>query len=284
MSFDADDAALDSTQRYLMEIRETPLLTREEEQALARRAVAGDVEAKAEMMQANLRLVVSVAKHFTGRGLDLLDLIQEGNIGLGIAVERFDPERGFKFSTYAVWWIRQSVSRAISDQSRTIRIPVHLGERMSKVNRATEKLTHELGRRPTSAEIAEDIGIEEVAVVTAQEATLNRRLLSLDMPIGDDDDTFGDVMAGSDKGVTEDEVVQGSLRSELDNLLAELTPKERFVLTARFGIGMDDRQTLAELGDHLGVSRERIRQIEATAIAKLRKHKDIKELREYLDS
>lgn len=274
----------DSVRMYLREIGKVPLLSQEEEDELARRILEGDEKAKDKMVESNMRLVVSIAKRYSGRGLDLLDLIQEGNTGLLRAVEKFDPEKGFKFSTYATWWIRQAITRAIADQARTIRIPVHMVETINKVLRTTRKLTQELNREPTSEEIAKelDMEVEKVEYVSK----IKQDVASLDASVGrdgdDEDSVLGDFVEDEERASPEDSAVTQILKEQLAAILSTLTDREQKIIKMRFGIGGERPHTLEEVGEEFSVTRERIRQIEAKALAKLRKHKDTKKLHEYL--
>ena len=277
-----DDIADDSVRLYLREIGKIPLLTPEEELELAYKVVAGDKRAKDKMAEANMRLVVSIAKRYVGRGLDLLDLIQEGNTGLLRAVEKFDPDKGFKFSTYATWWIRQAITRAIADQARTIRIPVHMVETINKLLRTQRRLTQELNREPTHEEIAKemDIDVEKVEHIMK----IKQDISSLDASVRDDeeDSVLGDFIEDEDT-VTPEESATGSLLKEhVKIMLSALSEREQKILKLRFGLEDGRSHTLEEVGQEFNVTRERIRQIEAKALAKLRKHKDSKKLHDYI--
>jgi RNA polymerase primary sigma factor len=279
-----DQFADDSVKMYLREIGKIPLLTQEEEQVLAVKAAKGNKKAKDKMVEANMRLVVSIAKRYSGRGLDFLDLIQEGNTGLLRAVEKFDPEKGFKFSTYATWWIRQAITRAIADQARTIRIPVHMVETINKVLRASRKLTAELNREPTIEEIAKemDMDVEKVDYVMR----IKQDIASLDQSVGkdgdDEDSVLGDFVEDEDRISPEDSAANQMLKEQLAEIISTLSEREQKIIKLRFGIGGGRPHTLEEVGAEFSVTRERIRQIEAKALSKLRKNKDTKKLQEYL--
>ena len=279
-----DQFADDSVKMYLREIGKIPLLTAEEELELAQKAAKGNKKAKDKMVEANMRLVVSIAKRYSGRGLDFLDLIQEGNTGLLRAVEKFDPEKGFKFSTYATWWIRQAITRAIADQARTIRIPVHMVETINKVLRASRKLTSELNREPTIEEIAKemDMDIEKVDYVMR----IKQDIASLDASVGkdgdDEDSVLGDFVEDEDRISPEDSAANQMLKEQLADIISTLSDREQKIIKLRFGIGGGKPHTLEEVGAEFSVTRERIRQIEAKALSKLRKNKDTKKLQEYL--
>ena len=279
-----DAFADDSVRLYLREIGKIPLLSLEEENALAEKIVKGDKKAKDKMVEANMRLVVSIAKRYSGRGLDLLDLIQEGNTGLLRAVDKFDPEKGFKFSTYATWWIRQAITRAIADQARTIRIPVHMVETINKVLRTTRKLTQELNREPTVEEIAKELDMEPDKVEYVMR--IKQDIASLDASVGrdgdDEDSVLGDFVEDEERTSPEDSAVTQILKEQLAEILATLSDREQKIIKMRFGIGGERPHTLEEVGAEFSVTRERIRQIEAKALSKLRKHKDMKKLHEYL--
>ena len=260
----------DSLRAYLREISTQPLLTHEQEIALAQRIEAGDELALQQMVRHNLRLVVSVAKRYVGRGLTLLDLVQEGNIGLMRAARKYDWQTGFRFSTYATWWIRQAITRAIADQGRTIRLPVHMGEAVSRLHRTVQTLSQHLGRRPTVEEIAKAADLPEERVEIMMR--MSQQTLSLDVPINSGEDvTLGDVIGNKIEGENpESEVSAGLLREEVAEALESLAPRERLVVDLRFGITKPRQYTLAEVGSQLGISRERVRQIERTALRKLR--------------
>ncbi len=260
----------DSLRSYLREISTQPLLNHQQEIALAQRIQAGDELALQQMVRHNLRLVVSVAKRYVGRGLTLLDLVQEGNIGLMRAAHKYDWETGFRFSTYATWWIRQAITRAIADQGRTIRLPVHMGEAVSRLHRVVQTLSQKLGRRPTIEEIAKEAELPEERVEVMMR--MSQQTLSLDVPINSDEDvTLGDVIGNKVEGENpETEVSAGLLREEIAEALESLAPRERLVVDLRFGITKPRQYTLAEVGSQLGISRERVRQIERTALRKLR--------------
>ncbi len=278
-----DGVAIDDPVRmYLKEIGRIALLTAEEEVILAKRNEAGDEEAKRRLAEANLRLVVSIAKRYVGRGMLFLDLIQEGNLGLIKAVEKFDYRKGYKFSTYATWWIRQAITRAIADQARTIRIPVHMVETINKLVRINRQLLQELGRDPTPEEIAEemDIPVERVREIMkiAQEP------VSLETPIGEEEDShLGDFIEDEDALAPAEAASFILLREQLEEVLETLTPRERDVLRLRFGLNDGKARTLEEVGQKFKVTRERIRQIEAKALRKLRHPSRSKKLKDYLE-
>ena len=277
-----DDIADDSVRLYLREIGKIPLLNAEEELALAKRVVAGEKEAKDQMAEANLRLVVSIAKRYVGRGLDLLDLIEEGNTGLLRAVEKFDPDKGFKFSTYATWWIRQAITRAIADQARTIRIPVHMVETINKLLRTQRRLTQELNREPTNAEIAKEMEIDEAKVEHIMK--IKQDISSLDASIRDDEEesVLADFIEDEDTITPEESATGQLLKEQVKDMLGALTDREQKILKLRFGLEDGKQHTLEEVGQEFSVTRERIRQIEAKALAKLRKHKDARKLHDYI--
>lgn len=279
-----DAFADDSVRLYLREIGKIPLLSQEEELELAHKVLKGDKKAKDKMVEANMRLVVSIAKRYSGRGLDFLDLIQEGNTGLLRAVEKFDPEKGFKFSTYATWWIRQAITRAIADQARTIRIPVHMVETINKVLRTTRKLTTELNREPTNEEIAKELDMEVDKIEYVMR--IKQDIASLDASVGrdgdDEDSVLGDFVEDEERESPEDSVATKILKEQLAEIISTLSEREQKIIKMRFGIGGDRSHTLEEVGAEFSVTRERIRQIEAKALSKLRKHKDMKKLHEYL--
>lgn len=272
----------DPVRMYLREIGKIPLLTPEEEVELAKRVEEGDPEAKAKLIEANLRLVVSIAKKYIGRGMLFLDLIQEGNLGLIRAVEKFDYRKGFKFSTYATWWIRQAITRAIADQARTIRIPVHMVETINKLIRVSRQLVQQLGREPTAEEIAAEMGIAPEKVEEIHR--IAQEPVSLETPIGEEEDSeLGDFLEDKDIPSPEEAAAQQLLREQLEEMLEELTDREREVLRLRFGLEDGHPYTLEEVGLRFGVTRERIRQIEAKALRKLRHPSRSKKLRDYLD-
>ncbi|HUD81389.1 MAG TPA: RNA polymerase sigma factor RpoD [Patescibacteria group bacterium] len=277
-----DDIADDSVRLYLREIGKIPLLNAEEELALAQRVVQGDKDAKDKMAEANMRLVVSIAKRYVGRGLDLLDLIQEGNTGLLRAVEKFDPDKGFKFSTYATWWIRQAITRAIADQARTIRIPVHMVETINKLLRTQRRLTQELNREPTNEEISQamEIDVDKVEHIMK----IKQDISSLDASIRDDEEesVLADFIEDEDTISPEESATGQLLKEQVKDMLSALTEREQKILKLRFGLEDGKQHTLEEVGQEFSVTRERIRQIEAKALAKLRKHKDARKLHDYI--
>jgi RNA polymerase primary sigma factor len=275
------DIADDSVRLYLREIGRVPLLTAAEEIELAKRIEKGDKRAKDKMVEANLRLVVSIAKKYIGRGLDLLDLIQEGSSGLLRAVEKFDYTKGFKFSTYATWWIRQAITRAIADQARTIRIPVHMVETINKLIRTQRRLVQELGREPLPEEIAAEMEMDVDKVNHI--IKIKQDIVSLEAPVGEEDDSkLGDFIEDEDSVSPEEAATYQLLKEHVNNVLALLTPREQKILRMRFGLEDGRSHTLEEVGQEFGVTRERIRQIEAKALAKLRKHRESKKLKDYL--
>ncbi len=277
-----DDVADDSVRLYLREIGKIPLLNAEEELTLAQKVVAGDKGAKDKMAEANMRLVVSIAKRYVGRGLDLLDLIQEGNTGLLRAVEKFDPDKGFKFSTYATWWIRQAITRAIADQARVIRIPVHMVETINKLLRTQRRLTQELNREPTNDEIAAAMEIEVDKVEHIMK--IKQEISSLDASIRDDeeDSVLADFIEDEDTISPEESATNQLLKEQVKEVLSALTEREQKIIRLRFGLEDGKQHTLEEVGQEFSVTRERIRQIEAKALAKLRKHKDARKLHDYI--
>lgn len=277
-----DDIADDSVRLYLREIGKIPLLTPPEELALAQRVKSGEIKAKDEMAEANMRLVVSIAKRYVGRGLDLLDLIQEGNTGLLRAVEKFDPDKGFKFSTYATWWIRQAITRAIADQARTIRIPVHMVETINKLLRTQRRLTQELNREPTFEEIAKEMEIEVEKVEHIMK--IKQDISSLDASVRDDeeDSTLGEFIEDEDTPSPDATATSQLLKEHVQDILGVLSEREQKILKMRFGLEDGKSHTLEEVGKEFDVTRERIRQIEAKALTKLRKHKDAKKLYDYI--
>lgn len=279
-----DDISDDSVRLYLREIGKIPLLTPEEERELAQKVVEGDKRSKDKMAEANMRLVVSIAKRYSGRGLDFLDLIQEGNTGLLRAVEKFDPDKGFKFSTYATWWIRQAITRAIADQARTIRIPVHMVETINKLLRTQRRMTQELNREPTIEELAHELDMEPEKVEYV--IKIKQDITSLDAGIGrdgeDEDSVLGDFIEDEDGKTPEESAAGQLLKEQVQAILSTLSEREQKIVKMRFGLDNGKSHTLEEVGHEFAVTRERIRQIEAKALAKLRKHKDARKLHEYL--
>jgi len=277
-----DDIADDSVRLYLREIGKIPLLTPDEELALAKRVKTGEKKAKDQMAEANMRLVVSIAKRYSGRGLDFLDLIQEGNTGLLRAVEKFDPDKGFKFSTYATWWIRQAITRAIADQARTIRIPVHMVETINKLLRTQRRMTQELNREPTIEELAAEMEMEPEKIEYVMK--IKQDITSLDASVRDDDDesVLSDFIEDADAKTPDESAAIQLLKEQVKKMLSVLTEREQKILKMRFGLEDGKSHTLEEVGQEFSVTRERIRQIEAKALSKLRKHKDSKKLYEYL--
>ena len=279
----AEGVALDDpVKTYLKEIGRVPLLTAQQEADLARAAQAGDEDARRRLSEANLRLVVSVAKRYAGRGLPFLDLIQEGNLGLMKAAEKFEPDRGFKFSTYATWWIRQSITRAIADQGRTIRIPVHLVESINRVKKTAGELLRKNGREPTAEELAVRLDMEPDRI--RELLQLAQDPISLETPVGEEEDAhLEDFIQDEEAGIPADEAGRQLLRRELLGVVKSLTPREERVITLRFGLEDGRARTLEELGREFNVTRERVRQIEAKALRKLRHPSRAKRLRDYLD-
>ncbi len=272
----------DHVKLYLKDIGKFPLLSMEEEVELAKRMSEGDEDAKQQLSQANLRLVVSIAKRYVGRGMQLLDLIQEGNLGLMKAVEKFDYQRGYKFSTYATWWIKQAITRAIADQARTIRIPVHMVETIHKQAKITRTLLQELGRDPYPSEIAERMGIPESRVIEIQKIAQDP--VSLETPIGEEEDShLGDFIEDDNAQSPGDVVLSTMLREQLISVLSTLTPREERVIRLRYGIDEGRPRTLEDVGKEFNVTRERIRQIEAKALRKLRHQSRSKKLKDYID-
>lgn len=291
-TFDKDNSALlksigdiavdDPVKMYLKDIGKVPLLSSDEEVELSRRMLEGDEDAKQKLSEANLRLVVSIAKRYVGRGMLFLDLIQEGNLGLMKAVEKFDYTKGFKFSTYATWWIRQAITRAIADQARTIRIPVHMVETINRQVRAQRTLLQELGREPTPEEIGEYMGIPAEKVIEIQKIAQDP--VSLETPIGEEEDSHLVDFIEDTKTVAPDSAAaQTMLREQLIQALHKLTPREEKVIRLRYGLDDGKQRTLEEVGREFNVTRERIRQIEAKALRKLRNPTKSKKLRDYLD-
>jgi RNA polymerase primary sigma factor len=260
----------DPVRLYLREIAETPLLTHEQEIDLAKRVEDNDLQAVQQFVRANLRLVVSIAKRYVNRGLTLLDLIQEGNIGLMRAVQKYDWRKGFRFSTYATWWIRQAITRAIADQSRTIRLPVHMGDSISRYRKTLNQLAQSLGRQPTPEEVAEAMEVAPEKIHQIVQAA--QRTISLETPIGNEDDTsLGDLIADEVSETPYEAASESMLKRDVSAALDTLSARERLVLQLRFGLGQGHQHTLAEVGEQLQISRERVRQIENEALQKLRR-------------
>ena len=281
-SFTERGNAEDPVRMYLKEIGRIPLLSSEEEIELAKRMEEGDEEAKKKLSEANLRLTVSIAKRYSGRGMQFLDLIQEGNLGLIKAVEKFDYRKGYKFSTYATWWIRQSITRAIADQARTIRIPVHMVETMNRVNRTSRRLLQEYGREPTPEEIAEAMNLPVERVLEISK--ISQEPVSLETPIGEEEDShFGDYIQDEHIPVPADEAAHTLLREQLEKVMDTLSEREQKVLALRFGLEDGKPHTLEEVGREFQVTRERIRQIEAKALRKLRHPTRSRKLRDFLE-
>ena len=272
----------DPVRMYLREIGKIPLLSYDKELELAKRILEGDEEAKQELAEANLRLVVSIAKKYVGRGMLFLDLIQEGNMGLIKAVEKFDYTKGFKFSTYATWWIRQAITRAIADQARTIRIPVHMVETINRLIRTSRHLLQQLGREPTPEEIAKEMDMSVEKVMEIQKIAQDP--VSLETPIGEEDDShLGDFIQDEDSPAPQDAASYTLLREQLEEVMKTLKPREAKVLRLRFGLDDGKARTLEEVGKEFDVTRERIRQIEAKALRKLRHPSRSKKLRDYMN-
>ncbi len=277
------DANIDDPVKvYLKEIGRVPLLSTDEEIKLAEKMINGDEEAKKRLSEANLRLVVSIAKRYVGRGMQFLDLIQEGNLGLIKAVEKFDHSKGFKFSTYATWWIRQAITRAIADQARTIRIPVHMVETITKVKKISSQLLHQNGHEPTAEEIAKELAmpVDKVREIMR----ISQEPVSLETPIGEEEDShLGDFIPDDEAPAPVDATSHVLLREQLSEVLGTLTPREEMVLRLRFGLVDGRSRTLEEVGKEFNVTRERIRQIEAKALRKLRHPSRSKKLKDFLD-
>ena len=275
----ADAGESDAVMTYLREIGRVPMITHEREIELAKRIEAGDRDAMKQFILANLRLVVSIAKRYVGRGLTLLDLIQEGNIGLIRAVQRYDWRRGHRFSTHATWWIRQAISRAVADKGRTIRLPVYVNTALNRIRRERQRLLQELGREPTEQELAEATGLDPVRMVELQAAP--GAPVSLELPVGEDEEQeLGDVLADTESASPEDIATSHTLTDEVQRVLESvLTPRERLVLQLRFGLGNSQAHPLEQVGRELGITRERVRQIEAGALAKLRQPPVLERLR-----
>ena len=274
-------ASTDPIREYLKEIGSIPLLTQEQEQDLAKRKASGDLLAGQKLVEANLRLVVSIAKRYTGRGMSFLDLVQEGNIGLMKAVEKFDYTKGYRLSTYATWWVKQSVTRALADQSRTIRLPVHMVEAVNRVRRAQRMLAVRLGREPSNEEIGKEIGMSEKRVTELMQSSGDT--VSLETPVGDEDGSnLGDFVADDANASTEEKAESVFLREEIDQMLQGLNPREREVIILRFGLESGHPMTLEEVGKRFKVTRERIRQIETAALRKLRNPSRSRKIRDFL--
>ena len=274
-------ASTDPVREYLKEIGSIPLLTQEQEQELAKRKALGDLHAGQKLVEANLRLVVSIAKRYTGRGMSFLDLVQEGNIGLMKAVEKFDYTKGYRLSTYATWWVKQSVTRALADQSRTIRLPVHMVEAVNRVRRAQRMLAVRLGREPSNEEIGKEIGMSEKRVTELMQSSGDT--VSLETPVGDEDGSnLGDFVADDANASTEEKAESVFLREEIDQMLQGLNPREREVIILRFGLESGHPMTLEEVGKRFKVTRERIRQIETAALRKLRNPSRSRKIRDFL--
>ncbi|OGE80589.1 MAG: RNA polymerase sigma factor RpoD [Candidatus Doudnabacteria bacterium RIFCSPHIGHO2_01_FULL_43_23] len=276
------DIYSDSIQMYLREIGKAPLLKSAEEVDLAKRVERGEATARKKLTEANLRLVVSIAKKYMGRNLGLLDLIQEGNLGLFRAVEKFDWRRGYKFSTYATWWIRQAITRAIADQSRTIRIPVHMVETLNKYAQAERQLVQDLGREPLAEEIAAEMGIEVEKVYQLKK--ISQETVSIDTTVGEDDEEdskLGDFIVDDDSVMPSDVAGRQILKGYVQDVLRDLDPREQKILKMRFGLDDGVTHTLEEVGKEFGVTRERIRQIESKALERIKEHADVKKLRDY---
>ena len=272
----------DPVRMYLKEIGTIPLLTPEEELDLAVKKAEGDEDAKNRLIEANLRLVVSIAKRYTGRGMSFLDLVQEGNLGLIKGVEKFDYTKGYKLSTYATWWIRQSVTRALADQARTIRVPVHMVETINKMSKMQRKLTLDLGYEPSISELADALGVSEQKVMEIMQ--ISREPASLETPIGEEDDSnLGDFVADTNTVTPETNVENVMLREEIDNLLKDLKERERQVIIMRFGLEDGHSRTLEEVGKEFNVTRERIRQIESKALRKLRIPMRSRKIKDFLN-
>jgi RNA polymerase primary sigma factor len=280
---DGEPLNADAVWQYLKDIHDIPLLSAKQEIDLAKRIQDNDQDALQHFILSNLRLVVSIAKRYVGRGLSLIDLIQEGNIGLMRAVQKFDHTRGFKFSTYATWWIRQAITRAIADKGRTIRLPVHVSEALTKLNAAQQRLTQELGREPTNEELAEDLGVTPERV---EETRLAARIpSSMDQPIGDEETTIADLVMDRAEPTPELQVQERLLKQAAEETLNQtLTEREKLILQMRFGLGDGHVYPLEKIGEHLGLTRERVRQIENQALRKLREPETSRRLRQYLSA
>ncbi len=277
------NSTINATQAYLKEVSKIPLLTAKEEIKLAKQIEKGDILAKIKLIQANLKLVVSIAKKYVTGSLTLLDLIQEGNIGLSKAVEKFDWRKNFRFSTYASWWITQAITRALADQSRTIRIPVHIVENILKYNKTKQKLLSELGRKPLIEEIAAEMEIDvDKANYLAKILKIYKNIISLEIPIGEEGDSvLSDILEDKKQALPLLMTARTFLKEKIKNILSDLTPREQKIIEMRFGLNNGVNYTLEEVGKKFKITRERIRQIEAKALERIRKHKEIKELEEY---
>ena len=274
-------ASTDPIREYLKEIGSIPLLTQEQEQDLAKRKSEGDAEAGKKLVEANLRLVVSIAKRYTGRGMSFLDLVQEGNIGLMKAVEKFDYTKGYRLSTYATWWVKQSVTRALADQSRTIRLPLQMVEAVNRIRKAQRALAVKLGREPSNEEIGKEVGMSEKRVTELMQSSGDT--VSLETPVGDEDGSnLGDFVADDSNASTEEKAESVFLREEIEQMLQGLNPREREVIILRFGLESGHPLTLEEVGKRFKVTRERIRQIETAALRKLRNPSRSKKIRDFL--
>jgi len=272
----------DPVKMYLKDIGRVPLLSQEEEIELAKKVIEGDENAKARLCESNLRLVVSIAKRYSGKnGMSFLDLIQEGNIGLLKAVDKFDYTKGFRFSTYATWWIRQSITRAMADQSRTIRIPVHMVETINRLGRISKRMMQELGREPTTEEIAKEMNISPERVAEIQKIAQDP--LSLEDPVGDEDSKVGDYVPDETSIMPDDAATHSMLKGQLMSVIETLTPREQKVIRLRYGLDDGSPKTLEQVGQEFNVTRERIRQIEAKALRKLRNPSRSKKLKDFAD-
>jgi RNA polymerase primary sigma factor len=282
-AFDLQDIYDDSIQMYLREIGKVPLLTGEEEIDLAKRITKNDESARKKLTEANLRLVVSIAKKYMGRNLGLLDLIQEGNLGLFRAVDKFDWRKGYKFSTYATWWIRQAITRALADQSRTIRIPVHMVETLNKYAQAERQLVQDLGREPLPEEIAAEMGIDVEKVYHLKK--ISQETVSIDAPVGEESDEdasyLADFLEDEQRATPNETAGRQILKEYVQSILKDLDPREQKILKMRFGLEDGVTHTLEEVGEEFGVTRERIRQIEAKALERIKEHVDVHKLRDY---
>ena len=277
-----EEVSDDSVKMYLREIGKIPLLKPDEELELAYKILEGDKRAKDKMVEANMRLVVSIAKRYSGRGLDFLDLIQEGNTGLLRAVEKFDPDKGFKFSTYATWWIRQAITRAIADQARVIRLPVHVNETINKIMRAHRKLSQELNREPTIEEMAKEVEMNPEKVEYMLKVKQDTGSLDASVNNDDDDSVVGDFVVDEDTDSPDEAASIQFLKDSILKVLGDLTEREQKIISLRFGLNDGRSYTLEEVGREFNVTRERIRQIEAKALVKLRRHPDSRKLKDYI--